>query len=126
MEFIGLICLVQKAFLWEVSAGLLVVQTILNQVLRPLSLAIPCIILATWSGGGIILPLPAEDRNMERTKWLEAERDAALKKVAELTECLRWYVENDDTNEGGKWDESNAHWIAGKRRAQRALGMEEE
>lgn len=49
-----------------------------------------------------------------------------MKRIAELTECLRWYVENDDTNEGGKWNESNAHWIAGKRRAQRALGMEQE
>ena len=55
-----------------------------------------------------------------------AERDAALEKVAELTECLRWYVENDDTNEGGKWEESNAGWLEGKRRAMRALGMEEE
>ena len=54
-----------------------------------------------------------------------AERDAALEKVAELTECLRWYVENDDTNEGGKWEESNAGWLEGKRRAMRALGMEE-
>ena len=44
----------------------------------------------------------------------------------ELKECLRWYVENDDTNEGGKWEESNAPWLEGKRRAMRALGMEEE
>lgn len=44
----------------------------------------------------------------------------------ELKECLRWYVENDDTNEGGKWEESNAGWLEGKRRAMRALGMEEE
>ena len=43
----------------------------------------------------------------------------------ELKECLRWYVENDDTNEGGKWEESNASWLEGKRRAMRALGMEE-
>jgi len=63
---------------------------------------------------------------MECTEWVVAERDAALKKVAELTDCLRWYVENDDTNEGGEWEEINAHWIEGKRRAQRALGMEEE
>ena len=27
---------------------------------------------------------------------------------------------------GGKWEEINAHWLEGKRRAQRALGMEEE
>jgi len=44
----------------------------------------------------------------------------------ELKECLRWYVENDETNEGGKWDEINEFWIAGKRRAQRILGMENE
>ena len=42
----------------------------------------------------------------------------------ELKECLRWYVEKDETNEGGKWDEINEFWIAGKRRAQRILGME--
>lgn len=55
-----------------------------------------------------------------------AERDAAMEKVVEITECLRWYVENDDTNEGGKWEESNGFWLRGKRRAMRALGMEEE
>ena len=54
-----------------------------------------------------------------------AERDAALEKVSELAECLKWYVENDDTNEGGKWEESNSGWLEGKRRAMRALGMEE-
>lgn len=47
------------------------------------------------------------------------------KENVELTECLRWYVENDDTNEGSKWEESNAQWLEGKRRAMRALGMEE-
>jgi hypothetical protein len=55
-----------------------------------------------------------------------AERDAALEKATELTECLRWYVENDETNEGGKWEVSNASWLEGKRRAMRALGMEED
>ena len=54
-----------------------------------------------------------------------AERDTALEKVSELAECLKWYVENDDTNEGGKWEESNSGWLKGKRRAMRALGMEE-
>ena len=48
------------------------------------------------------------------------------KENVELTECLRWYVENDDTNEGGKWEESNGFWLRGKRRAMQALGMEEE
>lgn len=53
-------------------------------------------------------------------------RDNLFVERAELKECLRWYVENDDTNEGGKWEESNAHWLEGrKRRAMRALGLEE-
>jgi regulator of replication initiation timing len=43
----------------------------------------------------------------------------------DLRQSLKWYVENDDTNEGGKWEESNAPWLEGKRRAMRALGMEE-
>ena len=47
------------------------------------------------------------------------------KENTELIELLRWYVENDDTNEGGKWEEANSHWLEGKRRAMRALGMEE-
>ena len=47
------------------------------------------------------------------------------KENVELTECLRWYVENDDTNEGGMWDKINSDWLEGKRRAMRALGMEE-
>ena len=56
-----------------------------------------------------------------------AERDAALEKVAELTECLRWYVENDDTHDVGvRITDQVAHWFEGKRRAMRALGLEEE
>lgn len=54
-----------------------------------------------------------------------AERDAALERVTELTECLRWYVQNDETQEGGTWEESNGFWLRGKRRAMRALGMED-
>ena len=46
------------------------------------------------------------------------------KENTELIELLRWYVENDDTSEGGKWDKINSHWLEGKRRAMRALGME--
>lgn len=46
---------------------------------------------------------------------VEAERNA-------LREALQWYVEHDDTNEGGKWEESNAGWLEGKRRAQALLG----
>lgn len=45
------------------------------------------------------------------------------KENLELKEALRWYVENDDTNEGGKWEVSNAAWLAGKRRAMKLLGM---
>ena len=56
-----------------------------------------------------------------------AERDAALEKVVELTECLRWYVENDDTHDVGvRITDQVAHWFEGKRRAMRALGLEEE
>ena len=43
------------------------------------------------------------------------------KKIAELASCLRWYVEEDDVQEGLRWEESNAYWLAGKRRAQAAL-----
>lgn len=38
-----------------------------------------------------------------------------------LQHALRWYVDNDDTNEGGRWEESNAGWLEGKRRAQALL-----
>lgn len=55
---------------------------------------------------------------------LEKWRPTPSLREKELEECLRWYVENDETNEGGKWDEINEIWIAGKRRAQRILGME--
>lgn len=48
------------------------------------------------------------------------------KENQELRECLQWYIENDDTNEGGMWAKINAEWLHGKRRAMRALGMETE
>lgn len=35
----------------------------------------------------------------------------------ELRSALQDYLDNDDTNEGGKWEESNAPWLAIKRRA---------
>jgi hypothetical protein len=45
-----------------------------------------------------------------------------LKKIiSELKSCLRWYVENDDVQEGGHWEESNAFWLEGKRKAQALL-----
>ena len=53
----------------------------------------------------------------------EADLDALLAKLGELESCLRWYVEEDDTNMG---QAGNEFWIEGKLRAQRALGMEEE
>ena len=75
------------------------------------------------------IPMPTQSAwaslyaEIGRLNVLLNERDKELK---EIKECLRWYVENDDTNEGGKWEESNAGWLEGKRRAMRALGMEEE
>ena len=45
-------------------------------------------------------------------------------RMKELVECLKWYVENDDVQEGGRWEEVNAHWIEGKRRAMKVLGMD--
>lgn len=66
---------------------------------------------------------------------MDAE-DAARKVVGELAKqiavntelaaCLKWYVEEDDAQEGGYWEEWNAPWLEGKRRAMRALKMEEE
>lgn len=48
------------------------------------------------------------------------ERNDALAENTELRDCLRWYVENDDTNN----TEYNKSWLDGKRRAMVALGME--
>lgn len=45
---------------------------------------------------------------------VEKERDA-------LRDALQWYVDHDDTNEGGRWEESNAGWLEGKRRARALL-----
>jgi hypothetical protein len=46
-----------------------------------------------------------------------------IEKIEELESCLRWYVEEDDTN---MTQPSNEFWIEGKHRAMRALGMEVE
>jgi len=43
-----------------------------------------------------------------------------IEKIEELESCLRWYVEEDDTN---MTQPGNEHWIEGKHRAMRALGM---
>jgi hypothetical protein len=59
------------------------------------------------------------------SRWRLGETavEALVRENAELREALRWYVENDDTYEGGKWEEANAMSLAGKRRAMRLLGM---
>ena len=41
--------------------------------------------------------------------------------MKELYACLAYYVEEDDTYEGGKWEETNAYWLRWKRRAEAAL-----
>jgi hypothetical protein len=46
-----------------------------------------------------------------------------IEKIEELESCLRWYVEEDDTN---MTQPGNERWIEGKHRAMRALGMEVE
>ncbi len=38
-----------------------------------------------------------------------------------LYERLKWYVEEDDTYEGGHWDEENSYWIEGKQEAEAVL-----
>jgi hypothetical protein len=44
-------------------------------------------------------------------------------RIEALETALRWYVVNDETNEGGHWDEENAFWIEGKRNAEKLLGI---
>ena len=39
----------------------------------------------------------------------------------ELEEMLRWYVEEDEINEG---DPENEYWVDGKHKAMKLLGME--
>jgi len=50
----------------------------------------------------------------------EDDFSALIAKIEELESCLRWYVEEDDTN---MTQPGNEHWIEGKHRAMRALGM---
>lgn len=47
-------------------------------------------------------------------------------RIKKLEDLLRWYVENDDTNEGGHWEVTNAYWLKRKRAAQKLLGIPEE
>ena len=51
-------------------------------------------------------------------------------RVDALVKALRWYIENDETNEGDTplpdhrgrtWNEINVEWLAGKKRAIQAL-----
>jgi hypothetical protein len=48
---------------------------------------------------------------------LHAEVERLRAQNGELRSALQDYLDNDDTNEGGKWEESNAPWLAIKRRA---------
>lgn len=41
--------------------------------------------------------------------------------IKELEEMLRWYVEEDEINEG---DPENEYWVDGKHKAMKLLGME--
>lgn len=54
----------------------------------------------------------------------DAEIERLKAENAELRACLRWYVDNDDTYEGGRWEEVNATSLAAKRRAVAVLGEE--
>ena len=45
------------------------------------------------------------------------------KRITELKEMLRWYVEEDEIHEG---DPENQYWIDGKHKAMKLLGMEVE
>lgn len=53
-----------------------------------------------------------------------AAAELALKadaRIEELEEMLRWYVEEDEINEG---DPENEYWVEGKHKAIKLLGME--
>lgn len=50
--------------------------------------------------------------------------------VEELVACLQWFIDEDETNDGDvpipelgnrSWDEINAYWLDGKRRAAAAI-----
>lgn len=41
--------------------------------------------------------------------------------IKELEEMLRWYVEEDEVDEG---DPENEYWVDGKHKAMKLLGME--
>lgn len=66
-------------------------------------------------------------RDLESLK--QSETDLVNEAMA-VVEALRWYIAEDETNEGDEempdyggrsWNEINAYWIAGKRQAIDAL-----
>ena len=61
------------------------------------------------------LALIREKHDMQAALRAFAEREK------ELVEALQWYVDEDETNEGGEWDEKNAYWLAGRNRARAIL-----
>jgi hypothetical protein len=50
-----------------------------------------------------------------------AQKELKLPTHAELADALRWYVDNDETEEGGSWEHENYHWLQGKRKAQELI-----
>jgi hypothetical protein len=55
---------------------------------------------------------------------LHAEVERLRAQNGELRAALKDYLDNDDTNEGGRWEEANAPWLAIKRRAASLLGVD--
>lgn len=52
--------------------------------------------------------------------YLEGDKESESY-IKELEEMLRWYVEEDEVNEG---DPENEYWVKGKHKAMKLLGME--
>lgn len=61
--------------------------------------------------------------------------EAQEARIAELEACLKWFIDNDETNEGEEpmaeyggrsWDEMNAFWLDGRNRARSALSKPQE
>ena len=77
------------------------------------------------SSSGLVLTV---DAGVEALREIPAAQPSP--DVAALVEALEWYISEDDTNEGDdpmpdhgnrSWDEINAYWIEGKRKAIAAL-----
>jgi len=79
-------------------------------------------------------PTNGEDRaywaNVYNAENCEEIAKLLEKDVNELIECLKWYIQEDETNEGDTplpdhggytWNEINDYWIDGKKRAIAAL-----